>query len=128
VLESTRTALVSHLSKYDAVVEVGIGTRTAIARDLAAAGVDVTATDVRSRSVPEDVTFVVDDVTSPDRSYYEGADAIYALNLPPELHRPTLTLAGEVDTRLLFTTLGAEQPTVPVERRPIPGDTLYVVG
>jgi uncharacterized UPF0146 family protein len=126
VLDATRRALVSRLSHYETVVEVGIGTRTSVARALATAAVAVTATDVRERATPSEVSFVVDDVTDPTRGIYAGADAIYGLNLPPELHRPALALAREVDADLLFTTLGGDQPLVPVERETLPGETLYV--
>ena len=126
MLVATRRALVRRLSQYDPVVEIGIGRRTEVARDLAIAGVDVTATDIHERAVPSNVRFVLDDVTSPDRSIYTDASVLYALNLPPELHRPALDLATAVDAQFLFTTLGTDQPQVPVERQSIPGDTLYL--
>jgi hypothetical protein len=144
VQEPTRDALVAHLADearhasdaggegtdpgavYDPVVEVGIGHRTAIATDLAERGVPVTATDVHERAVPDGVTFVCDDVTDPDRGVYADATAIYALNCPPELHRPALDLARAVDAALLFTTLGGDPPAVPVERHTLPGETLFV--
>jgi len=126
VHDVARDALVGRLSDYERVVEIGIGRRTAVARALAAAGVAVTATDVRERAVPPGVTFVVDDVTDPDRSVYAGADALYARNLPPELQRPALSLARDAGAPLLFTTLGGDPAVVPVSRDPIPGGTLYV--
>jgi uncharacterized UPF0146 family protein len=125
VLEATRRALVRRLSTYDSLVEIGIGRRVAVAEALANAGIDVTATDIHECAVPRGVPFVQDDVTVPERAVYADADALYALNLPPELHRPTVSLAHSVDAACLFTTLGAEQPAVPVERETIPGDTLY---
>jgi uncharacterized UPF0146 family protein len=122
----TLTALVARLGRYDRLVEVGVGRRTAVAAALADEGATVTATDVHKRAVPAGVTFERDDVTAPHRSVYADADAIYALNLPPELHRPTLTLAQDVGTAFLFTTLGGDQPTVAVDRETLPGETLYV--
>lgn len=118
--------LFAHLSRYECVVEVGVGRRTDLAGRLADAGVDVTATDVHPRAVPDGVQFVRDDVVDPDPVVYADADAIYALNLPPELHRPTLAVAREADADFLFTTLGGDQPAVPVERRTIREGTLYV--
>jgi len=114
------------LSTFDAVVEVGIGRRTAVAATLADGGVAVTATDVYERSVHEGVTFVRDDIFDPDDSVYADADALYALNLPPELHRSTLELARRSDAAFLFTTLGGDPPAVPVERETLPGETLFV--
>jgi uncharacterized UPF0146 family protein len=55
-----------------------------------------------------------------------GFDAVYARRLPAELQRPTVELATRLDAACLFTTLGFEEPVVPVERRSIPGTTLYV--
>ena len=127
MLESTRLALVDQLSSADSVVEIGIGRRVSVAHDLATAGVDVTATDVHEREVSPDVRFVIDDVTAPDLSVYAGADVIYALNLPPELHRPARDIAEAVGARLCFTTLGGDQPELPVTRLTIPGETLYLV-
>ena len=119
-------SLRDHLAGYERVVEIGIGRRTDLARALADRGVSVTATDVHDRAVPDGVTFVRDDVVDPDPSVYADADAIYARNLPPELHRPALEAARDADADFLFTTLGGDQPAVPVERKPIETGTLYV--
>jgi len=86
----------------------------------------VTVTDVRDRPVPTGVRFVRDDVTDPDRSVYAATDAVFARNLPPELHRPARGLARSVDVPLLFTTLGGDQPVIPVTRETLPGATLFV--
>jgi uncharacterized UPF0146 family protein len=125
VREATVDAIAASLADYERVVEVGIGHRTAVASALLAAGVAVTATDIRERPVPDGVRFVRDDVTDPALGVYDGADAVYALNCPPELHRPLATLARRVDADCHFTTLGADPPAVPVERETLPGETLY---
>ncbi|PSP74962.1 hypothetical protein BRC81_17015 [Halobacteriales archaeon QS_1_68_20] len=117
--------MVDALRPFDHVVEVGIGTRTAVAAELAAAGKRVTATDVVEREVPDCVRFVVDAVTDPDPGVYRGADAVYALNLPPELHRPARRVARQVDADFLFTTLGGDEPAVPADPEQIPYDVLY---
>ncbi|WP_209019556.1 UPF0146 family protein [Halorussus marinus] len=122
----TRDAIAARLSEFEAVVEVGIGRRTDVARALATAGVSVTATDVRAREVPDGVRFVEDDVWNPEPAVYRDAEAVYALNLPPELHRPTLDAAERADAAFLFTTLGGDQPAVRVARETLPGETLYV--
>ncbi|WP_339105663.1 UPF0146 family protein [Haloterrigena salinisoli] len=118
--------LLETLAEYDRLVEIGIGRRTDVAAALAERGVAVTATDVHDRPVPDGVRFVRDDVVDPDPAVYAAADAIYALNLPPELHRPALEAAREADAALLFTTLGGDQPAIPVERRTVETGTLYV--
>ncbi|QFU82458.1 UPF0146 family protein [Natronorubrum aibiense] len=118
--------LLGSLAAYDRVIEVGIGRRTDIAAALAARDVSVTATDVHDRDVPDGARFVRDDIVDPDLSVYTDADAIYALNLPPELHQPALEVARAADADFLFTTLGGDQPMVPVERRTIESGTVYV--
>ncbi len=120
-----RDEIVSRLADYGRAVEVGIGNRPAVAGALAAVGVAVTATDIEPRRVPDGVGFRLDDVTDPESVVYAGADVLYAQNLPPELHRPVLAVAKECDADFVFTTLGGDQPVVPVRRETIPGETLF---
>jgi hypothetical protein len=125
----TRHSLVGYLSRYDRLVEVGIGRRTDVAEALVAAGCAVAATDVHPRSVPDGIRFVADDIVAraagdPGRLY--AVDAVYACNLPPELHRPTRDVAHAAGADFLFTTLGGDQPVVPVERVTLTHGTLYV--
>lgn len=121
---STRDAIVDRLRRYDRVVEVGIGRRTDVAAALAGT-TRVTATDVVDRPVPAGVRFVRDDVADPDPVVYADAGAIYALDLPPELHRPTLAVAREHGAAFGFTTLGTDPPAVPVRPETLPGETWY---
>lgn len=125
VLQETRDAIVERLATHDRLVEVGVGNRPDVAAALAARGARITATDVEPRPVPGGISFVLDDVTDPDMSVYRDARAVYALNCPPELHRPLRSVARRADARCLFTTLGADQPAVPVDRDTVPGETLY---
>ena len=122
---ATCEALVERLARYDRLVEVGIGARSDVARALAERGTRVTATDVHHRPVPTAVEFVRDDVTAPDESVYADADALYALNLPPELHGPTWALARRHGADFLFTTLGGDPPAVRADPRTLPGETLF---
>ncbi|MWG35531.1 UPF0146 family protein [Halomarina oriensis] len=121
---ATRDALVDRLARYERLVEVGVGNRSDVAAALAERA-SVTATDVHDRPVPDGVRFVRDDVTDPDESVYRDADVIYALNLPPELHRPAWDLARRVDAAFLFTTLGGDGPSVPTIPETLPGETLF---
>jgi uncharacterized UPF0146 family protein len=117
--------VVDRLAGYDRLVEVGVGRRADVAGALAAAGCSVTATDVVAREVPEGVDFVVDDVLAPDSAVYADADCVYALNCPPELHRPLVAVAEGAGAACAFTTLGGDQPVVPVERDPIVDDVVF---
>jgi uncharacterized UPF0146 family protein len=122
----THEPLTGELAVYDTLVEVGIGCRVDVARTLLARGSRVTATDIYPRTVPEGVEFALDDVTDPDISIYDGCGVVYARNLPPELHRPARNLARHVDADFLFTTLGGDGPEVPVSRKTLPNETMFV--
>jgi uncharacterized UPF0146 family protein len=126
VRKTTRAALVGRLSDFQSVVEIGIGHRPRVAGDLAEAGLNVTATDRCERDVPTSVRFVRDDITDPDPTVYAGSDALYARNLPPELHRPGWDLARDLAVPLFFTTLGTDPSLIPVARETLPGTTLFV--
>lgn len=119
-MDGRRQALVERFGDVDTACEVGIGRRPAVARELASSGVTVTATDVVDRSVPPGVRFVRDDLVAASRRTHPGepyrADLLYALHCPPELHRPLATVARRVGADARLTTLGGEQPAVPVER------------
>ncbi|MCH7660384.1 MAG: hypothetical protein IH933_07280 [Euryarchaeota archaeon] len=117
--------LVDELAAYDVLVEVGIGRRVDVARALVARGARLTATDIYPRDVPTKVEFALDDITDPDGSIYADCEAIYALNCPPELHRPARDLARWVGADLLFTTLGGDGPAVPVSRKTLRDETLF---
>jgi len=119
------TALVDRLCRYDALVEVGVGVRPSVAAGLARRGCRVVATDVQNRPVPDPVRFVRDDVTDPDPSIYRGADAVYALNCPPELQRPLADVAEAADANCLFTTLGADPAVVDAAPETLSGGTLF---
>ncbi len=122
-----KTPLVDRLSRYDGVVEVGVGGRPDVAVALAERGCRVTATDIRDRTVPDSVGFVRDDITDPDPVVYEGADAIYALNCPPELQSPIAEAAEAVGADCLFTTLGADPVTVEATPETLSAGTLFEV-
>ncbi|MGM0604093.1 MAG: UPF0146 family protein [Halobacteriota archaeon] len=128
-----RRAITTYLRRYDSLLEIGIGRRPEVADALALAGARVAAIDVHDRSVPDGVAFRVDDVVARSESetipaYYD-VDAIYGLNLPPELHRPTARVADRVGAACCFTTLGFDEPAISVDRVAIdgPGGPIYVV-
>ncbi|QLG63754.1 UPF0146 family protein [Halorarum salinum] len=131
VSASRPRAVVRFLARYASLCEVGVGRRPDVAAALADRGRPVTATDVHDRELPAGVRFVRDDVVEaserPDPGDHYRADAVYARNLPPELHRPVLTVARRVDADCLFTTLGGDQAAV--DARPVAledGTTVHV--
>jgi len=126
----TDPSIVRRLRGAETLLEVGIGDRTGVASGLVDAGADVRATDVYPVSVPEGVRFRVEDVTTVDEpAAFHRVDIVYALNCPPELHRPIADLAAAVGATFVFTTLGYDVPSIPVEREQLGGDgprvTLY---
>lgn len=141
-----RRTLVAELARYDRLLEVGIGGRPETARSLAERGRDVIAVDV-DPGATEAGGSVVDetegsvrlrrgdvvalaDAADPAAALgapaTDGIDAVYGLRLPAELQRPTAALAGRLGAACAFTTLGFEEPVVPVERRSLRDATLYV--
>ncbi|SFR35133.1 UPF0146 family protein [Halogeometricum limi] len=128
-----RDALAARLAHYETLTEVGVGRQPTVAAALAAAGKRVVVTDVHEFEVPPELRFVRDDVVTaserPDPGPAYRSAAVYALNLPPELHRPTRDVAAAVGADFLFTTLGYETPDVPCETETLAGgrETLYVV-
>ncbi len=105
---------------------MGIGHRPTVAAALIEVGVSVTAVDVTEREVPPGVEFVIEDVTDPDLDRYAGAEAIYALRLPPDLQWPVADIAATLDIPLYFTTLGTDPPVVPCEVRTIQEGSVFV--
>jgi uncharacterized UPF0146 family protein len=122
-----KAALVDRLARYDELIEVGVGDRPGVAAALAERGRRVTATDLHERSVPASVRFVRDDVTDPDPSLYAGAEAVYALNCPPELQGPLADVATAAGADCLFTTLGADPAVVDATPETLPAGTLFGV-
>lgn len=120
-----KPVLADRLCRYDRLVEVGVGNRPDIAIELAERGCHVTATDIYARPVSDTVRFVIDDVTDPDLAVYQGADAVYALNCPPELQRSLADVATAVGADCLFTTLGGDPVVVDATPETLSGDTLF---
>jgi uncharacterized UPF0146 family protein len=150
VVSPSRPALVEALAGHDRLLEVGVGDRPGVGRSLADRGRDVVAIDV---AVGEPALAAADETDGPGvagsllvaeadvldlaegtdceiesvlRGPSDEFDAVYARNLPAELQRPTVALAERLDAACLFTTLGFEEPTVPVRRRSLPEGTVYV--
>jgi uncharacterized UPF0146 family protein len=141
VASSTRRALVDELAGRDRLVEVGVGDRPGVARALAERGCRVVAVDVdpgdRTREAATETRDGATDGSIRVRrgdvlaladggSGLRAADAVYACHLPAELQRPTVALADRLDAVCVFTTLGFEEPVVPVRRRSVEGGALYV--
>ena len=120
-------ALVDRLARYDELIEVGVGNCPDIAAALVERGCHVTATDIHDRTVPTPVSFIRDNVTDPNPALYADADAIYALNCPPELQNPLTDVATVAGADCLFTTLGGDPSVVDTTPETLPDETLFEV-
>lgn len=113
---------------------MGIGRRPDLALALARRGVDVRAVDVHppadlGLALPDELRVRVADVTALDvqnLDEFYRVEAVYSRHCPPELHRPVRDLARAVDAPFLFTTLGHDEPIVPVSRERVGDQVLYV--
>ncbi|WP_178915844.1 UPF0146 family protein [Natronomonas gomsonensis] len=123
----SKATLVDRLAGFDRLVEVGVGNRTDVAAGLAERGRTVTATDIHERPTPSDVRFVRDDVTDPDVALYRDAEAVYALNCPPELQRPLAEAAAAAGAACFFTTLGGDPAVVDATTETLEDETLFRV-
>ncbi|MDD1653475.1 MAG: hypothetical protein LUQ64_02900 [Methanomicrobiales archaeon] len=94
-------------ARYHRVVEVGIGNAPEAARVIAAAGGDVTATDVRP-SPADGIRVIRDDIFTPTEDLYRDTDLIYAIRPGEEMVPPLLALAQRVNADLLVYHLGNE--------------------
>lgn len=156
--------MIATLGDADSLLEVGIGNRPGVARELSTRGCAVVAIDLtigeRTRetasAVPTSLTeisahspgsvrvveadihtLVQSDRNSPptsnspspsgpdDTPCAVGFDAVYGCHVPAELQRLMVTLARQLGADCVFTTLGFEEPVVPVERLTRPHSTLY---
>jgi len=97
--------LVKH---YTSAVEVGIGLNIEVARIFHDAGLSIRCTDVKDLPVPNWLTFMIDDIFSPDVSRYKEADVIYSIRPAIEMIPPLITLARTVNSDLLVYHLGFE--------------------
>jgi uncharacterized UPF0146 family protein len=93
---------------YTNAIEVGIGKNTEAARILHEAGVRFRCMDIRDMSVPEYLSFTIDDIFSPAASLYYGAEVIYAIRPAIEMIPPLLALAKMIQCDLIVYHLGFE--------------------
>ena len=93
---------------YSHAVEVGIGRNTEAAQIVSGAKKLLRSTDVKQMPVPENLSFVTDDIFSPDISRYTGADVIYAIRPAIEMIPPLMDIARRVNCDLIVYHLGFE--------------------
>jgi uncharacterized UPF0146 family protein len=96
-------------ANYHRTAEIGIGCFPDVACALIEAGCDVFATDILPFEYDK-VKVILDDVTKPDLSRYNGVDLIYSMRPPPELVPYMGQLAETVSADLIIRPLSSEYP------------------
>lgn len=107
-MKASYKGLVNYIaSKYNNVVEIGIGHFPDVAFALLERRVRVYATDIRSFKY-DGLDVIMDDVTKPDLSIYKEIDLIYSLRPPPEIVPYMEQLAKKLSTDLIVKPLSSE--------------------
>ncbi|MFQ5888127.1 MAG: UPF0146 family protein [Candidatus Hydrothermarchaeales archaeon] len=87
------------------IIEVGVGQRSEVLKELdKALDAQVIGTDIKA----DDPKIVIDDITKPKLEIYTGADLIYSLRLPIELHPFVEEVAKRVGSDLIIKPLSTE--------------------
>jgi len=94
---------------YENAAEIGVGHFPDVALGLQKRGVKVFATDIRP-FLYDGVDVIVDDITSPNLSLYEGIDLIYSMRPPPELVPYMARLAKTISADVIMKPLSSEYP------------------
>lgn len=93
--------------RYADAAEIGIGHFPDVAFALTNRGVNIFATDIRPFNY-EGIKVIVDDVTLPDLSLYDGINLIYSMRPPPELIPYLIRLAKTISVDLIVKPLSSE--------------------
>lgn len=97
-------------ARYRKAAEIGIGACPDVALALAGFGLRVFATDVMPYR-HQGLAVVIDDVTAPDVTLYEGVEVIYSVRPPPELVPYLKQLCEKVSADLIVKPLSGEFPS-----------------
>lgn len=93
--------------RYNNAVEIGIGHFPDVAFALLDKGISVFATDIRPFHYRK-LKVIVDDITKPDLSLYDGINLIYSMRPPPEVVPYMERLAEKVSADLIIKPLSSE--------------------
>ncbi len=93
--------------RYTNTAEIGIGKFPDIAFALLNRGMRIFATDIQPFKY-KGLKVIVDDITRPDLSLYEGIDLIYSMRPPPELIPYMERLANKISAGLIIKPLSSE--------------------
>jgi uncharacterized protein len=93
--------------RYSNAAEIGIGHFPDVAFALLDKGINVFTTDIHPFHYAG-LHVVVDDITSPDLSLYDGIDLLYSMRPPPELIPYMTSLAEKISADLILKPLSDE--------------------
>lgn len=87
------------------VVEVGVGKFPIVARDLKEhLKLNIVLTDI----IPSHDDIILDDICHPNLKIYKGAELIYSIRPPEELHPCLVRVAREVGSDLIIKPLSTD--------------------
>ena len=89
------------------IVEVGVGKHPEVAA-LLKGHFEVICTDIFEAG-PENVTYVKDDIFTPDLAVYEGAPLIYSIRPPLDIQDSIASVAKKVGANLLIRPFSSER-------------------
>jgi uncharacterized UPF0146 family protein len=85
------------------IVEVGVGTFSEVAQDLENLNFNIIMTDI----IPSP-DIIQDDICHPDLKIYKGAELIYSIRPPEELHPCLVKVARDVESDLIIKPLSTD--------------------
>lgn len=97
------------VERYETAAEIGVGHFPDVALSLQKRGLKVFATDIK-QLLYDGVDVIVDDITSPILSHYEGIDLIYSMRPPAELVPYIAGLAKTISADVIVKPLSSEYP------------------
>jgi len=96
------------VENYLSATEIGVGRNFTVAELLACSGVAVRTTDIFSQQPPVGISFLRDDVCTPDTAWYRGTELIYAVRPGIEMVPCIIALAQSVNADCIIYHLGNE--------------------
>ena len=97
--------VINNYMDAEKIVEVGVGSRSEVLEELdKELNAQVIGTDIKT----DDPNISIDDITNPSLEIYKGADLIYTLRLPIELHPYVEEVAKRSGSDLIIKPLSTE--------------------
>jgi uncharacterized UPF0146 family protein len=97
--------IIGNYARASKIVEVGVGTFPRVARDLKEhLNLNIVMTDIK----PSHEGIIQDDICHPHLKIYDGAELIYSIRPPEELHPCLVKVAELAGSDLIIKTLSTD--------------------